>query len=101
MSSPVSFRSIVGALCAVRNKFDADSIEQQHACLEHLSRLTFPRNEATAQYHDNLLFLAAHPHDPELERRVGAELARLERFLEARRHERPVAAWEDQGMAYV
>ena len=97
----MSFKSIVGALRAVQNKFDPDSIERQRACLEHLSRLAFPRNEATAQYHNGLLFLAAHPHDRELERRVAAELARLERFLKARRYERPVAAWEDQGMAYV
>ena len=97
----MSFKSLVGALRAVQNKFDPDSIERQRACLEHLSRLTFPRNEATAHYHDGLLFLAAHPHDPGLERRVAAELARLERFLKARRHERPVAAWEDQGMAYI
>lgn len=97
----MSFKSIVGALRAVQNKFDPDSIERQHACLEHLSRLAFPRNEATVQYHDSLLFLAAHPQTRELERRVGAELARLERFLKASRHERPVAAWEDQGMAYV
>lgn len=101
MSSPVSFKSIVGALRSVQNKFDRDSIERQRTCLEQLARVAFPLNGATADYHDALLFLAAHPHDPELERRVAAELARLERFLKARRHERPVAAWEDQGMAYV
>ena len=97
----MSFKSIVGALRAVQNKFDAGSIEQQRACLLQLSRLAFPRNEATAQYHDSLLFLVAHPHDRALERRAGAELARLERFLKACSDKRPVAAWVDQGMAYV
>ncbi len=97
----MSFKSSVGALRAVQNKFDPDSIERQRACLERLSRLTFPLNEATAQYHDSLLFLAAHPHDRPLERRVAAELARLERFLKARRHARPIAAFEDQGMAWI
>ena len=101
VSAPVSFKSIVGVLRTVQNKFDRDSIERQRACLGKLARVAFPLNEATAQYHDALLFLAAHPHDPGLERRVGAELARLERFLKARRRERPVAAWEDRGMAWV
>jgi hypothetical protein len=97
----VSFKSIVGVLRTVQNRFDRDSVERQRACLGQLARLAFPPNDATAQYHDTLLFLAAHPHDPELERRIAAELARLERFLRARRRERPVAAWEDRGMAYV
>lgn len=97
----MSFKSLVGALRAVQNKFDPDGVERQRACLEQLARLTFPLNEVTAQYHDSLLFVAAHPQNRELERRVAAELARLERFLKARRHESPIAAWADQGMAYV
>jgi hypothetical protein len=97
----VSFKSLVGAMRALQNKFDPDSIGRLRVCLVQLARRAFPLNEATAQYHDSLLFLAAHPHDRGLERRVAAELARLERFLRTRRHERPVAAWEDQGMAYV
>ena len=97
----MSFKSIVGVLRSVQNKFDPESVERQRACLGQLARLAFPLSEATAQYHDGLLFLAAHPHDAELERSVAAELARLERFLKSCRHGRPVPAWADQGMAYV
>ena len=97
----MSFKSLVGALRAVQNRFDRGGAERQRACLEQLARLAFPLNEVTAQYHDSLLFLAAHPQSRELERRVAAELARLERFLKARRHERAIAAWADQGLAYV
>jgi len=97
----MSFKSLVGTLRTVQNKFDVQSVERQRSCLAQLARLAFPCSQATAQYHDSLLFLAAHPHDGPLERRVAAELARLERFLKDRRRERPVAAWADQGMAYV
>ncbi len=97
----MSFKSLVDALRAVQNRFDPDSARRQRACLEQLARLGFPLSEVTARYHDSLLFLAAHPQSRELERRVAGELARLERFLKARRHARPIAAWADQGMAYV
>ncbi len=97
----MSFKSLVDALRAVQNRFDPDSARRQQACLEQLARLGFPLSEVTARYHDSLLFLAAHPQSRELERRVAGELARLERFLKARRHARPIAAWADQGMAYV
>ena len=97
----MSFKNLVGALRAVQNKFDPDGAERQRACLGQLARLAFPLNELTAHYHASLLFLAAHPQTRELERRVAAELVRLERFHKARRHERPIAAWADQGMAYV
>lgn len=97
----MSFKSLVVALRAVQNRFDPDSAERQRACLEQLAQLAFPLNEVTAQYHDSLLFLAAHPQSRALERRIGAELVRLERFLKARRHERAIAAWADRGLAYV
>ena len=97
----MSFKFLVDALRAVQNRFDPDSARRQRACLEQLARLAFPLNEVTARYHDSLLFLAAHPQTRELERRVAAGLARLERFLRARRHERAIAAWADQGMAHV
>lgn len=97
----MNFKPLVSALRAAQNKFDPESIERQCACLAQLSRREFPLSETTARYHDSLLFLAAHPHDRELERRVGAEFRRLERFLLARRHAAAVAAWQDQGMAGV
>ena len=97
----MSFKSLVVDLRAVQNRFDAHSTGRQRACLDSLARLVFPLGEATLQYHDSLLFIAAHPHDRGIERRVAAELARLDRFLRARRDKRPVAAWEDQGMAWI
>ncbi len=98
--TPMSFTTRLRALRAVQNHFDADGREAQRRWLAALATTALPTTAALADYHDALLFLAAHPGDADLERRVELEFARLERHTKKQRA-RAVAAWEDRGMPWV
>ena len=96
----MSFTTRLRALRAVQNHFDADARETQRKALAALASLPLPATAALADYHDSLLFLAAHTGDVDLERRVAAEFARIERFVKQRRGRIP-AAWQDRGMPWM
>lgn len=98
----MNFTNRLRALRAVQNHFDAQARETQRSHLDALSKTMLPTTAALADYHDTLLFLAAHPGDADLERRVEREFARLERHAKKHaRNAKATAAWEDRGMPWV
>jgi hypothetical protein len=96
----MSLTSRLRALRAVQNRFDADARETQRGLLEAIAAMPLPATAALADYHDSLLFLAAHPGDVDLERRVEREFVRIERAMKRHRSRVP-AACMDRGMPWV
>jgi hypothetical protein len=96
----MSFTTKLRALRAVQNRFDADARETQRGLLGVIASMPLPASAALADYHDSLLFLAAHPGDADLERRVAREFTRIERAMKRHRAHVP-APCEDRGMPWV
>lgn len=99
-TATMSFTSRLRALRAVQNRFDAAARETQRGLLGAIAAMPLPASAALADYHDSLLFLAAHPGDADLERRVAREFARIERTMKRHRSSVP-AACEDRGMPWA
>jgi hypothetical protein len=96
----MSFLSKAKALRAAQNKFDAAARLTQRALLDELRALPLPGSAVLADYHDSLLFMAAHPGDAALSALVEKEFKRIERFLKVFRGNRP-SAWEDRGLPWA
>jgi len=100
MSQNASRTRLLRSLRETANRFDADSAGRKRDALARLAKLPLAADAALADYHDTLLFIAAHPPDEAVRGMVERELRRLAVWLKARRG-RHLAAWADRGMPWV
>lgn len=77
----MTFKHIFLNLKAVCNKYDDLSNERKVEFLTLLSTKSIPIHRSLTEYHDLLLFMAAHPSDAHLLELVESELKRITRVL--------------------
>jgi hypothetical protein len=82
------------------NRFDADANARKRAALQSLSVLPLKADAALADYHDTLLFIAAHPPDQATLTLAEREFKRLAAFLKTLQGRHP-AALDGRGMPWV
>ncbi|MBS0501315.1 MAG: hypothetical protein H6927_04650 [Burkholderiaceae bacterium] len=100
MAQAPSRSALLRTLRESANRFDAESSQRKREALQRLMALPLAADAALADYHDTLLFIAAHPPDEAVRGMVERELRRLAVWLKARRG-RHLAAWADRGMPWV
>lgn len=100
MAQAPSRSALLRTLRESANRFDAESSQRKREALQRLMALPLAADAALADYHDTLLFIAAHPSDEAVRGMVERELRRLAAWLKARRG-RHLAAWADRGMPWV
>ena len=77
----MTFKHIFLNLKAVCNKYDDLSNERKVEFLALLSTKSIPIHRSLTEYHDLLLFMAAHPSDAHILELVESELKRITRVL--------------------
>ena len=100
MTKNTSRTSLLRSLRETANRFDAESAARRRDALTRLVSLPLFMDAALADYHDTLLFAAAHPSDADSLKQVEAEFARLAAFLKAKRGKH-AAALADRGLPWV
>ncbi|MDR2013445.1 MAG: hypothetical protein LBQ20_10540 [Rhodanobacter sp.] len=89
MSKSVSRGALLRILRETANRFDADSNTRKREALERMSAQLLKADALLADYHDTLLFIAAHPPDRAMHDRVEREFKRLASFLKTQRGRHP------------
>ena len=91
---------LVRELRASASRFDAAATARKQLALQQLRKLPLAEDQALLDYHDALLFLAAHPSDAAMQRSIESEFARLAAFLKPRRgRHKPLLA--NHGLPWV
>jgi hypothetical protein len=100
MAMTSSRGALLHTLRECANRFDADSNLRKRDALARLAALPLKADAALADYHDTLLFIAAHPPNEALRRAVEREFRRLAAFIKPLRGRHPTA-WAERGMPWV
>jgi hypothetical protein len=100
MKKSVSRSALLRTLRESANRFDDVSNALKRDALERLSGQPLKADAALADYHDTLLFMAAHPPDAATHVMVRREFKRIAAFLKAQRGHHPKAL-SDRGMPWV
>ena len=100
MTKNTSRHSLLRTLRETANRFDTDSVSRKRDALARLAKLPLVADAALADYHDTLLFMAAHPPDAGTLKQVEAEFTRLTTLLKRQRGKHP-AALAERGLPWV
>lgn len=96
----MTFKHIFLNLKAVCNKYDDLSNERKVEFLTLLSKKIIPLNRSLPEYHDLLLFIAAHPSNAYLLSLVESELKRITRVLK-NASKRDLIAFSGSGLPHT
>lgn len=76
-----SFKKIINQLKLVYNRFDSESKSRKLTLLQQLASVPLGDEKILGQYHEILLFMAAHPSDARERKSVVAEQKRIAGYL--------------------
>lgn len=91
-------KKLIARLQAIANVFSPEQAREKVSLLKSLSRISFTKKEEWVNYHELLLFIAAHPDNEDVFSAVAREFKRIASIT---RKSRGKDTFEDSGLPYT